>query len=176
MTRQAPLAGDGAPLDPGLRALCGIAAYYRIGADPVQLQRELALGGRLTDEPDLIRAAQKIGMRARSISGADAARLGRLPTPAIVRLQNGGPVVYAGRAASGLCRLVDPISHAATEMPADELARETDGRALLIARKRGEPAYTRRHSRSAGFCRRCGATAARSGMCWRPRCSFRSSP
>ena len=137
MTRQAPLAGDGAPLDPGLRALCGIAAYYRIGADPVQLQRELALGGRLTDEPDLIRAAQKIGMRARSISGADAARLGRLPTPAIVRLQNGGPVVYAGRAASGLCRLVDPISHAATEMPADELARETDGRALLIARKRG---------------------------------------
>ena len=73
MTRQAPLAGDGAPLDPGLRALCGIAAYYRIGADPVQLQRELALGGRLTDEPDLIRAAQKIGMRARSISGADAA-------------------------------------------------------------------------------------------------------
>ena len=37
-------------LDRGLRALCGIAAYYRIGADPVQLARELALGAREADE------------------------------------------------------------------------------------------------------------------------------
>ena len=31
----------------------------------------------------------------------------------------------AGAAASGPCRLVDPISHAATEMPLDGLTRET---------------------------------------------------
>ena len=29
---------ESTPLDPGLRALCGIAAYYRIGADPVPVQ------------------------------------------------------------------------------------------------------------------------------------------
>ena len=33
-------------VDTGLRALCGIAAYYRIAADPAHLQRELALIGR----------------------------------------------------------------------------------------------------------------------------------
>jgi len=48
--------GDATPLDAGLRALCGIAAYYRIGADPIQLARELALGARRSNEFDLIRA------------------------------------------------------------------------------------------------------------------------
>ena len=46
MIETAPPLSDGRPLDGGLRALCGIAAYYRIGADPVQLARELALGPR----------------------------------------------------------------------------------------------------------------------------------
>ena len=46
MMETAPPPGEGTPLDRGLRALCGIAAYYRIGADPVQLARELALGAR----------------------------------------------------------------------------------------------------------------------------------
>jgi subfamily B ATP-binding cassette protein HlyB/CyaB len=138
MTREAPLPSDvPPPLDPGLRALCGIAAYYRVGADAAQLQRELALGGRAAEESDLIRAAQRIGMRARLVSGADAARMAGLPTPAIVRLQNGGLQVYGGRSASGLCRLVDPISHAATEIGLDELLRETEGRALLVARRLG---------------------------------------
>ena len=44
MMETAPPLSEGTPLDRGLRALCGIAAYYRIGADPVQLARELALG------------------------------------------------------------------------------------------------------------------------------------
>ena len=38
-------------LDSGLRALCGIAAFFHIAADPANLQRELALGDRL-DRPD----------------------------------------------------------------------------------------------------------------------------
>ena len=46
MMETAPPVSEATPLDAGLRALCGIAAYYRIGADPVQLARELALGDR----------------------------------------------------------------------------------------------------------------------------------
>ena len=124
-------------LTPGLRALCGIAAYYRIGADPVGLQRELALGGRQADEFDLIRAAQFIGMRARLATGASARRMAKMPTPAIVRLESGALAVFAGLTGSGLCRLVDPISHAATEIPLDALAGETKGQALLVARRVG---------------------------------------
>jgi ATP-binding cassette, subfamily B, bacterial HlyB/CyaB len=113
MMETAPPVREATPLDAGLRALCGIAAYYRIGADPVQLARELALGERAADEADLIRVARIIGLKARLVSKLTAERLATLPTPAIVRMTNGALVVFAGRNPSGLCRLVDPISHAA---------------------------------------------------------------
>jgi ATP-binding cassette, subfamily B, bacterial HlyB/CyaB len=61
MMETAPPLSEETPLDRGLRALCGIAAYYRIGADPVQLARELALGAREANEGDLIRAAKVVG-------------------------------------------------------------------------------------------------------------------
>ena len=112
MMETAPPPGEGTPLDRGLRALCGIAAYYRIGADPVQLARELALGAREADEGDLIRAAKLVGLRARLVAKVTAERLATLPTPAIVRMASGAFMVFGGRNPSGLCRLVDPISHA----------------------------------------------------------------
>ena len=52
---------------PGFARAMRIAAYYRIGADPVQLARELALGAREANEGDLIRAAKLLGMRARLV-------------------------------------------------------------------------------------------------------------
>jgi ATP-binding cassette, subfamily B, bacterial HlyB/CyaB len=144
MKQTAPPPLEASPLDSGLRALCGIAAYYRIGADPLQLARELALGDREADEFDLIRAAQFIGMRARLVTRASAQRMGRMPTPAIVRLKSGGLFVFGGRSPSGLCRLVDPISHSATEMPLEELVRESDGQALLVARRMAGPGFSPR--------------------------------
>ena len=137
MEQPTPPSGEAAPLDPGLRALSGIAAYYRIGADPNQIRRELALGDRASDDFDLIRAAQMIGLKARLVSGVDEARMGKIPTPAIVRLRNGALFVFGGRNPAGLCRLVDPISHATTDIPLEELRRETDGRVLLVARRIG---------------------------------------
>src|SRR5208337_3761394 len=137
MEQHPPSSAEAKPLDAGLRALSGIAAYYRIGADPLQLRRELALGDRASDEFDLIRAAQMIGLKARLVTGADQRRIGKVPTPAIVRLSNGAIYVFGGRGPSGLCRLVDPISHAATDLTLEDLTRETDGRVLLIARRVG---------------------------------------
>ena len=137
MEQPAPLSGEATPLDRGLRALCGIAAYYRIGADPVQLRRELALGERDADELDLIRSAKRIGLKARLVTGVDEGRMEKLPTPAIVRLSSGALYVYGGRGPSGLCRLVDPITHAATDLSLEDLTREAGGRALLVARRLG---------------------------------------
>ena len=135
---QAPtLQGDATPLDAGLRALCGIAAYYRVGADPAQLRRELALGDRSADELDLARAAKLLGLKSRIVTGVTVDRLAGLPTPAIVRLSNGALFVFGGRGLADSCRLIDPITHAASELPLEELAREIGGRALLIARRVG---------------------------------------
>ena len=68
MMESAQLPSEGTPLDRGLRALCGIAAFYRIGTDPVQLARELALSAREADEADLIRAARLVGLKARLVA------------------------------------------------------------------------------------------------------------
>jgi subfamily B ATP-binding cassette protein HlyB/CyaB len=119
-----------------LRALCGIAAYHRISADPVQLARELALSGREADEAALIRAAKLIGLKARLVAEVGIERLKTLPVPAIVRV-NGAIVLFAGRNSTGLCRLVDPISHAVQEAPLEDVARLIGGKALLFARRIG---------------------------------------
>src|SRR5580704_15416435 len=119
MMETAPPLNEGTPLDRGLRALCGIAAYYRIGADPVQLARELALGDRAADESDLIRAARMVGLKARLVGKVNAERLKTLPAPAIVRMTGGALMVFGGINPSGLCRSVDPISHAAHDATPD---------------------------------------------------------
>ena len=138
MKQAAPRSSDASPIDAGLRALCGIAAYYRIGADPIGLQRRAGARGvgRPTNSISFAPPSM-IGLRARLVTGASARRMGKLPTPAIVRLKSGALFVYAGRVPSGLCRLVDPISHAVMEIPLEELARESGGQALLVARRVG---------------------------------------
>ena len=95
MLETAPPQSEATPLDAGLRALCGIAAYYRIAADPVQLARERALGERRADESDLIRAAKMMGLKARLVTKVPAERLATLPTPAIVRTTDGALLVFA---------------------------------------------------------------------------------
>jgi ATP-binding cassette, subfamily B, bacterial HlyB/CyaB len=175
MLETAPPRAEATPLDRGLRASCGIAAFYRIGADPVQLARELALGERMADETDLIRAARMVGLKARLVGKVTAERLATLPAPAIVRMTSGALMVFGGTNPSGLCRLVDPISHAAHESPLEEVASEIGGQALLVARSAG-PAPSRASSACAGSCPPSGAIAVRSATCSRRRCSCRSSP
>ena len=139
MNQSAPADGPAIPLDAGLRALCGIAAFYRIAADPAQLSRELALHGRCATEAEIVRAATMIGLKARHVTGVSRRRLATIPTPAIVRMKDGEFQVLGGRNPSGLYRLVDPISQTDQEMLLDQLHAEIGGGVLLIARKVGGP-------------------------------------
>jgi len=148
MNQPTSIDAEATPVDAGLRALCGIAAFYRIAADPAQLGRELALQGRLANESDIVRAAGMIGLKARDVAGMTSKRLASIPMPAIVRMKNGAFLVLGGRAPSGLYRLVDPISHADQEIPLDRLRDQIGGKALLIARKLGGPGV---HPATFGF-------------------------
>ena len=94
--------------DVGLHALCGIAAYYRIVATPVQIRRELALRGQEAGPDDLVRAAQLIGLKARIISPLEKGRLAALPAPSILRMRSRAYEVYGGVMPSGEYRLVNP--------------------------------------------------------------------
>ncbi|AGS25814.1 type I secretion system permease/ATPase [Rhizobium etli] len=125
------------PLDGGLRALCGIAAFYRIAADPNHLHHELSLGSRVASEREILRAAAALGLKARTTVKLTEARLKTLPVPAIVRLSEGTFAVLGGPMASGLYRLVDPVTRVDREVTASDLLRECGASAILIARKLG---------------------------------------
>src|SRR5262249_36539634 len=93
-------------LDPGLAALSLIAGYYRIAADPAQLRHQLALTGRLVGPEELVRAANLLQLKSRVIRGVSAKRIGTVPYPAILELQDGGFAVLAVAAEKGKIRLV----------------------------------------------------------------------
>lgn len=124
-------------LDSGLRALCGIAGYYRIAADPITLERELGLGDQSADEGSLVRAAAMIGLKARLIRRCDPKRLQTVPVPAIARMKAGNFVVYGGQIAQSRFRLVDPITRREQALSLDDLVEAIDGTIVLVARKIG---------------------------------------
>jgi len=130
-------ASNAVPVDTGLRALCGVAAFYRIAAEPSQMTRDLGLQGKSVGETDIVRAAQLIGLRARLIRVTKVKRLLSLPTPALVRMTDGIFRVLGGRNPSGKYRVVDPITHGNLEYEPEQLLKEFDGNVILVARKLG---------------------------------------
>jgi len=128
-------------IDIGLHALCGIAAYYRIAADPNLLQRELALTARQSDSADIVRAARLIGLKARIIEASGASKLAKrlrtAPVPAIIKLRDGTFNIFGGMTASGLYRMVEPLTRADREAPLAELVREIEPVIILVARRVG---------------------------------------
>ena len=121
----------------GLRALCGIAAFYRIAADPAHLQRELALHGRAASEKDIVRAAATIGLKARIVEPVSETRLAAMPVPAILRLKDAGFCVFGGKTPTGLWRVVDPVTRIDRELPLTDLIEASEPYVILIARRFG---------------------------------------
>lgn len=129
-----PVAWPVAPIDTGLNALCLIAGYHRIAAQPEVLAKQMALGQPAVVN-DILRAARLLGMKARHVTGVSASRLVRLPTPAIARLKDGGFAIFSGTNAAGQLRLVDPATMAARELEPAGLLEATDGSFILLQRK-----------------------------------------
>jgi subfamily B ATP-binding cassette protein HlyB/CyaB len=138
MNQTLPPDRSASPLDySGFRALCGIAAFYRIAADPAHLQRELALHEREPAEKDIVRAAATIGLKARIVENVGEARLAGMPVPAIIRLKGAGFYVFGGKTPTGLWRIVDPVTRIDRELPPAELIAAIEPRVILIARRFG---------------------------------------
>ena len=124
------------PVETGLRALCAIAAFYRVAADAEHLRRELALEKGAAQEDDLVRAASKIGLKARVVTPVDADRLATAPVPSIARLKDGGGfVIFGGKTQSGDYRLVDAITRVPRDAPLDEILALIEPRLVLVTRR-----------------------------------------
>jgi len=127
------------PIDSGLVALCAVAGYYRIVADPIQLARELVLEDRSTTNADLLRAARRAGLKARLTEVNSEKRLRAIPAPAIVKLKDGRYVLYGGITPAGEFRLVDPVTRIAREAPWTAVLEDIEPSVLLVQRQfRGE--------------------------------------
>ncbi len=123
-------------LPSGLIALTGIAAYYRIAADPAYLKRELALDDTECGPDDVLRAAGLVGLKARKLERVKPKRFASLPTPCILKLKTGGFVVYGGNR-EGKYRIVDPVTRIDRVVSLDELMSEVMPVAILLARRLG---------------------------------------
>lgn len=117
--------------DSGLRALCGIAGYFRIAADPDYLAREMALRDSATCD-DILRGARLIKMRARRVPIRSRDRFISAPTPAIVERRSGGFLVFGGLLQNGTFRVVDPVQSAERYLSYDELMAEIEPYVILV--------------------------------------------
>jgi subfamily B ATP-binding cassette protein HlyB/CyaB len=125
-THQAP--------DDGLRALCGIAAFYRIAADPLSLQRELSLAGRPATINDILRGARLIGLKGRHAVRRGWKNLAAVPAPAILRLRDDRFVIFGGRNPQGLIRLIDPTRGSEQLLQPHEIEQLLCGDVILLSR------------------------------------------
>lgn len=123
--------------DSGLRALCGIAAFYRIAADPSRLQHDLDLKGQPSQVLDIQRAAKLAGLKARVVHQVTEPRLRAMPVPAIVKIRDGSFQVLGGLNPSGKYRLVNPVTHADREASPSDILAEIGSCVILVGRRIG---------------------------------------
>jgi len=124
-------------IDTGLTGLALIANYYRIAADAGQLSHELAMGGREAAAEDLLRGANRLGLKARILRHLKPARLAVVPLPALLGLKAGGFAVVSATQEKGRLMLLDLRERSVKTLKPIEVHGLGDGTAILIARRIG---------------------------------------
>ena len=137
VTELKPRPSPVSPLDQGLVALCQIAAYYRIGADPSQLRHQLALSDRSADSGDIVRAANLLRLNARILHAPSERRLKSIPTPALLKLAGGSFALLGAPGPDGRLRVLDPLTRTTRMQTYAELTAEWGAEIILIARRAG---------------------------------------
>jgi subfamily B ATP-binding cassette protein HlyB/CyaB len=127
----------GPQVDSGLMSLATIAGHYRIAVDPFQLAHDLGLGTRPSTSRDLVRAAQRIGLKATHLSHQSMKRLGSVPLPAIIRRKDGGFCIIGSRGPDGQFRVADPIRRVIQQESADSVASIFGDEIILVTRRFG---------------------------------------
>ncbi|WP_377156162.1 type I secretion system permease/ATPase [Roseateles sp. UC29_93] len=140
-----PPPGPTPPRVSPLAALCLVAAFHEIAAEPDALAHQLGLGPNDPVEPDdLLRAARLLGLKARRLHG-DAARLARVPLPTVIWLRDEGsdpdepdaPVrpVVLGRFGTSEALIADPAVEGGrpAKLTRDALLARWNGELMLVA-------------------------------------------
>lgn len=137
MTELKPQNPGASALDHGLAALCQVAAFYRVAADPSQLQYQLALAGRASGCADIVRAARLLGFNAKILKNPSRQRLLRIPTPALINIGHARFAVLGAPDQDNRLRLIDPMTRISRLVSYEELHNQWNGEVVLIARPAG---------------------------------------
>jgi len=124
-------------IDGGLLSLAVVAAHYRIACDPSQMSHNLGLGHRPASCEDLVRAARRIGLKARALSKQTSRRLQSAPLPVILRMRDGSFSILTHRFEGGKLRLVHPTTRTQSIQTLESIAEAWTGEVVLVTRRLG---------------------------------------
>ncbi|MDB5393137.1 MAG: type secretion system transporter, HlyB family [Rhodospirillales bacterium] len=126
---------DADALDPNLVALCLIARYLGVPADPGEISRRYALGGAPLTGDGSVRIARRLGLKARvAETGWD--RLAKTPMPAIAPTKDGSFLV-AARWVDGKLLVQHPGEARPRLMERAEFEADWSGALILVGRRIG---------------------------------------
>jgi subfamily B ATP-binding cassette protein HlyB/CyaB len=121
----------------GLWALAAIGAHYRIAAHPEQIAHSIGFYGQHCGSDEIVRGAQKIGLKSKVLKRQTLDRLDTVPLPAILRLNDGQYIILSNRLPDGRYRLVSPITRTARVAASEGLGACWSGEIILLKRRLG---------------------------------------
>ncbi|HHH13138.1 MAG TPA: type I secretion system permease/ATPase, partial [Thiolapillus brandeum] len=128
-----PHSTDGQGKDTGLECLVQLARYHQVAADPQQILHEHGAPSASLEEDDLVRAARRLGLRAKAVDSRWE-RLERTPLPTIAVHKDGHFFLIAGLR-DGKALIYDPLEKRPLTLPRELLEQAWSGRLILATRR-----------------------------------------
>lgn len=120
-------------MDTGLASLTLVARFLGVAAEPAAIAHDLALSGSMATSLDLLRAAKRLGLKAKQLAREPLA-LHPLPLPAIACSREGEFVVVA-RADETSVLLQHPRKAQPEKLALEQFRRDFDCRLLLVTKR-----------------------------------------
>ena len=121
--------------DSGLSALALIASFHQVACEPMQIRHDLGIGDKPSTALDVVRAARRLKLKARMLTGQKAERLEKIALPAILELDDGKFVLLGRRLDDGTYRIVDAANRTANHEPKDDVVARWTGTIIVVARR-----------------------------------------
>jgi len=128
--------------DTGLVCLVMLARFHSVAASAEQLAHEFAPAQQLFTSQELLLAARKLGLKAKSVN-TTIARLDRTPLPAIAANGDGTFFIIA-KLDQGKALIQDPRAERPEVISFEDLAARWTGELLLVRSESGLPGETSR--------------------------------
>lgn len=130
MTDEHPGMGAAPAVDSGLACLVMLARFHNVAASPEQLTHEYAEDGHFFGRAEMLLAAKKLGLKAKS-ARSSLSRLSHTPLPAIASDRDGRFFIIA-RLDEGKALIHDPLAQRPEVLSFEELETRWNGELILL--------------------------------------------